>query len=227
MRPFAGGGGGVSRVSHGHEVSEPINSTRRQSFQDELLIRLDAVDGPTTQRSLANELGIALGLTNLLVRVLVKRGLVRVVKLQANQVKYLLTPAGLAMRAKVSQRRFKEAVRFYSDARDRVRLRLRELANEISASDEKRIVFFGGNQVAEIAWVCLQETDFHLVGVVDDDPQSHLRMAPVYPTRSLAAGPRVGDEAFDRLIVMSFHDPSAVRRQLRSIGFPAERTFWL
>ena len=208
-------------------MSAPSDITRHQSFLDELLLRLDFVDGPTSQRSLANELGIALGLTNLLVRVLVKRGLVRVVKLQANQVKYLLTPAGLAMRAKVSQRKFQEAVRFYSDARDRVRLRLRELAKDTSASGERRLVFFGANQVAEIAWVCLQETDFHLVGVVDNDPQSHLRMAPVYPASSLAPGPLVGDEAFDRLIVMSFHDPSVTRRHLRSIGFPADRTFWL
>jgi len=203
------------------------NALSKHSLEDEILLRIDAVGGFATQRTLSCDLGIALGLTNLLVRVLVRRGLVRIVRLRANQVKYLLTPAGLAERAKVSQRKFREAVRFYSDARDRVRLRLRELENGMAASGERRVVFFGASQVAEIAWVCLQETNLELVGLVDNAPPSHLKMARVYPTSSLAAGPRVGEEAFDRLVVMSFQEPSVIRRELRAIGFPADRTFWL
>jgi hypothetical protein len=41
-------------------------------------------------------MGIALGLTNLLVRRLVHKGWVRIIRIKLNRVRYLLTPAGIA-----------------------------------------------------------------------------------------------------------------------------------
>jgi hypothetical protein len=207
-------------------VSDFLNNSRREAYQEELLLRLDR-DRRVSQRSLASELGIALGLTNLLVRLLVKRGWVRIVRLQANQVRYLLTPAGLAQRAKISRRKLRESIRFYTDARDRIRERFDELAAELSASASKRVVFFGANQLAEIAWVCLQGTDFELVGVVDDEPASRLKMAPIHPTNQLGPDNQLAGEPFDRLIVMTFREPAEIRKQLRAAGFSPDRAFWL
>jgi len=202
-------------------------SQLRETYQEELLLRLDVVGGRVSQRSLANDLGIALGLANLLIRVLVKRGWVRVVRLRANQVRYLLTAKGLAERAKISRRRLVESIRFYTDARDRIRDRFAELSREMQPNREKRIVFYGANQLAEIGWVCLQETELRLVGVVDDEPVSRVKMAPLYSTASLGPDRMLGGDRFDRLVVMAFHEPVKVRKQLRSVGFPVDRVFWL
>ncbi len=207
-------------------MSDFLNNSRREAYQEELLLRLDG-DRRVSQRSLASELGIALGLTNLLVRLLVKRGWVRIVRLQANQVRYLLTPAGLAQRAKISRRKLRESIRFYTDARDRIRARFDELAAELATNGSRRIVFFGANQLAEIAWVCLQGTEFELVGVVDDEPTSRLRMAPVHPTSRLGPDNLLAGEPFDRLIVMTFREPAEIRKQLRAAGFSPDRAFWL
>ena len=41
-------------------------------------------------------MGIALGLTNLIIRRLVHKGWVRIIRIKPNRVRYLLTPAGMA-----------------------------------------------------------------------------------------------------------------------------------
>ena len=42
------------------------------------------------------DMGIALGLINLLVRRLVRKGWVRIIRIKPNRVRYLLTPVGIA-----------------------------------------------------------------------------------------------------------------------------------
>jgi hypothetical protein len=69
-----------------------------------------------SQRSLARELDIALGLTNLLKR-LVMRRLVRVATVRPQRVRYLLTPAGIAEKTRMSQRAFEDAIARYRTAR--------------------------------------------------------------------------------------------------------------
>src|SRR5262249_60343664 len=49
-----------------------------------------------TQRSLAKMLGIALGLTNLYLKRLSRKGYIKVTTIPARRVRYLLTPRGLA-----------------------------------------------------------------------------------------------------------------------------------
>ena len=77
-----------------------------------------------SQRSLAQSLGIALGLTNLLLHRIVRKGWVRMVHIKANRVRYLLTPAGLAEKARMSRDSLNYSVRFYAEARDRIRASL-------------------------------------------------------------------------------------------------------
>jgi hypothetical protein len=125
-----------------------------------------------SQRSLATRLGIALGLTNLLVRRLIRKGWIRAVRIRPNRFRYLLTPTGLAEKARISFIFLQDYVQFYATARDRVRERLSVLAlrwpaSELGSAAEKRIVFYGAGEVAEIAYVCLQGTDLKLVGVID------------------------------------------------------------
>ena len=124
-----------------------------------------------SQRSLSTNLGIALGLTNLLVRKVVHKGWVRAIRIKPNRVRYMLTPEGLAEKARMSTVFLQNSVRFYSTARDRIRQRLAAASLQLVTrgdAEGKRIVFFGAGEVAEIAYVCLQETDLTLVGVVGE-----------------------------------------------------------
>lgn len=187
---------------------------------------LSAIDGgqSLSQRSLASSLGIALGLTNLLVRRVVRKGWVRVTRIRPNRVRYLLTPAGVAEKTRLSGLYLQNAVSFYVRARNRIR---ESLANVGGPST--RIVFCGTGEIAEIAYICLQETDLELVGVVaglgDSNGRSFFGVS-VHSLDDMRDG-IVGGTPFDRLVVTSFDDRDATRAKLQALGVAPERVHWL
>jgi DNA-binding MarR family transcriptional regulator len=186
-----------------------------------------ATNDRVSQRSLANNLGIALGLTNLLMRRLSRKGWVRIVRLRPNRVRYMLTPAGIAERARMSREALQRSVKFYAEARNRIRDSFAELSSEMSAantSDAKRIVFFGAGEVAEIGYVCLQETDLQLVGVIDES-RGHFFGMPVTRPSVLTAERQA--PPFDRVVVMSFADKAALAAQLAELGISDDQVFWI
>src|SRR5262249_51175482 len=65
---------------------------------------LEAVqeDSRVTQRGLATKLGIALGLTNIYLKRLVRKGYIKCVNVQSNRLTYLITPRGIAEKARLT-----------------------------------------------------------------------------------------------------------------------------
>lgn len=210
-----------------HEVYPSQENSKRDIVLDELLLKIEDQE-QVSQRSLSQELGIALGLTNLLVRKLVQLGWVQVERLNRNHARYLLTPRGLAERARIKQQRLERELRFYSDARDRVRQSLDRLSKGWSGNDpsDKRIAFLGANELTEIASVCLPATDLHLVGVIDDAPTCRLVGATIYPISDLRPG-SVAGRPFERLVVMSLLPADRVAQRLDAIGYPLSHATWL
>ena len=70
-----------------------------------------------TQRHLAKKHGLALGLTNLLLRRLVKKGYVKIVNLQRNRLGYLLTPTGLTEKVRLTYEYIEYSLYFYRQIR--------------------------------------------------------------------------------------------------------------
>jgi DNA-binding MarR family transcriptional regulator len=196
---------------------------------------LDAIETghPLSQRSLSRELGVALGLTNLMIRRLVKRGFVRVLNVKPNRVRYLITPAGIAEKARVTRAFLENTVRLYTQTRDRIRENLIELSvswasdpvetgivpSGNSESGQKRIVFYGAGEVAEIAFICLPSTDLHLVGIVDDHVRTPFFNFQVHRPEDLQGG-RLNGESFSRVVVMSFRKAEEMRLNLHRLGLP-------
>src|SRR5438067_1637773 len=87
-----------------------------------ILLEIEAHEG-VSQRHLSQHLGMALGLTNLLVRRIVAKGWIKVVHIRPNRVRYLLTPAGLAAKARLTRESLASSVTFYAEARERIRER--------------------------------------------------------------------------------------------------------
>lgn len=198
-----------SHERHAHQILTEIAAGERHS-----------------QRTLASRAGIALGLTNLLLRRFIRRGWVRVVRIQPNRVRYLLTPAGLAEKARMSRLFLQDSIKFYASARERVAASFCALSETWGAeTDQKRIVFYGTGEVAEIAYVCLQETDLMLVGVAGDRDGQFFGM-PIQPVSTLGPG-RLGDNAFDKLIVTTFDRPEEIRARLDAQRVEGDRVVWL
>lgn len=60
------------------------------------LLRSIGPDGAVSQRSLSTHLGLSLGITNILLRRLIKKGYVKVTALNRRSVRYILTPKGFS-----------------------------------------------------------------------------------------------------------------------------------
>ena len=212
-------------------MSHPVDRVKlRRSHTRKILSELE---GPkrVTQRDLANELGIALGLTNLVVRRLVRRGWIKVVNIKPNRVQYLLTPAGVAAKARVTRDYLHGTVRLYTETRERIRERLEVLsrqwpAAENGAAARKPIVFYGAGEVAEIGYVSLQATDLVLVGVVDDVKTDKFFGMPVHHPSTLSDG-QLDGVPFERVVIMSFKQAEQIQARLQENGLPPEQVFIL
>jgi DNA-binding MarR family transcriptional regulator len=187
---------------------------------------LDVIDGgqSVSQRSLASNLGIALGLTNLLVRRLVRKGWIRVRRVRSNRVRYFLTPAGLAEKSRLSSLYLRDAVAFYATARDRVRESLARVGGPST-----RIIFYGTGEVAEIAYICLRETRLQLVAVVATSREAAAQPffgVPVHAPDAVRDG-MIGESAYDYVVVTTFENQDAHRAHLDLLGIPPQRVHWL
>jgi len=190
-----------------------------------ILLEIEAND-LVSQRHLSQRLGIALGLTNLLLRRIVAKGWIKVVHIRPNRVRYLLTPAGIAAKARLTREYLASTLSFYADARERIRERFAELSVELDGEGEtKRIVFLGAGEIAEIGYVSLQETDLQLVGVIDSTRTKPFFGLPVQPLDRVTPS-CIDGQSFDRLVVMSFETRKA-RATLEKLELGAERVFWI
>lgn len=190
-----------------------------------ILLHIEA-DQTVSQRRLSERLGIALGLTNLLLRRVVAKGWVKVIHVRPNHARYLLTPAGIAAKTRLTREYLQGTLQFYTDARERVRDRFRELSAELDALGlSKRIVFYGAGEIAEIGYISLQETDLQLVAVVDGQRSKPFFGLPVHPPADLQSL-WVDGSGFERLVVMSFA-ADGIREELRKSGIKPQLVFWI
>ena len=127
-------------------------------------------DGDRSQRHIAAELGIALGLVNAYLKRCVKKGLVKVHDAPARRYAYYLTPQGFAEKSRLT-------VQYLSNSFSFFRLAKGECARAFEAakaSGFSRLVLAGKSDLAEIAILCAVEASVTIVAVVDprsDDTQ--------------------------------------------------------
>lgn len=177
--------------------------------RDLQLLREIETSETVTQRGLSKRLGIALGLTNLYLKRLVKKGYVKVVNVQKNRIRYLITPQGIAEKSRLTYEYLQYSLQLYQQARTVLRARFRALA----AQGRKRMVFCGVGEAAELAYLCAREMDLDLVAVVDAKcAGSRFLDQMVFDPTVL---PRL---EYDCVVITSFDDGNVTRRLLEEIG---------
>jgi predicted transcriptional regulator len=120
-------------------------------------------DGGRSQRRIAAELGIALGLVNAYLKRCVNKGLVKVRDAPARRYAYYLTPHGFAEKSRLT-------VQYLSDSFSFFRLAKADCARVLEAAKANgfsRVVLAGRSDLAEIAILCAVEAAVKIVAVVD------------------------------------------------------------
>jgi len=193
---------------------------------DRQILQAIARSDRVTQRSLSGELGVALGLTNLLIRRLVGKGYVRMSKMGTRHVRYFMTPEGLEALGRATRVSMANTVHLYTETREHIRASLTELSQRCAAdaNGEKRVVFYGAGDVAEIAYVSLQRTDLTLVGVVDDRKRGKFFDLEISDPSTLTCE-AIDGVPYSRLIVASIRPNviDAIHARVAERGIPLDR----
>lgn len=136
-------------------------------------------DGGLSQRQVAKETGLSLGMVNLILGRLVKTGAIKVVNLNGRTARYLLTPAGVAEKTRRAYEYLHRTVETFRDLRSRVD----ELIGEMHARGVREFIIHGEGEVADIAELCLSHTQ--LPGVSYRREDGALRAVVEDPARSV------------------------------------------
>jgi DNA-binding MarR family transcriptional regulator len=118
-----------------------------------------------SQRELAVRLGVAVGLVNSYLKNLVAKGYVRVKNYPRNRYAYLLTPKGIAEKSRLAFQHLDYFTGLYTTTRREYL----ELFQKLKMQGVEEVVFCGVDEVAEIAYLSLQEAGLALLMVVDDE----------------------------------------------------------
>ena len=85
-----------------------------------------ARDPDTTQANLATRLGVAVGTVNWHIKRLIAKGYIKVKRAERRKLKYIITPEGLALRARLTMNYIENSMELYRQTRDRARRVLKE-----------------------------------------------------------------------------------------------------
>src|SRR5271163_3024989 len=120
-------------------------------------------DGERSQRRIAAELGIALGLVNAYLKRCIKKGLVKVSDAPARRYAYYLTPHGFAEKSRLTVEYLGISFSFFRQAR----AECAEIFAFARSCGFQRVAVAGASDLAEIARICALESGVEIVAMVD------------------------------------------------------------
>ena len=190
----------------------------RQHERDlEILTAIDEGE-PLTQRALAQRLGVALGLANLYLKRLAKKGSIKIVEFPRKpaarkRLRYLLTPTGMAEKTRLTY----EHITYSLDLYRRARQALRDSLSPLPERGAKRVALFGTGEAAEVAYLTLRELGLEPIGVFAREAGGHLLGFPVLGLADLT------ETDADAVIVATFDRPEPVLAELIAAGLSRDR----
>src|SRR5512144_472443 len=137
-------------------METPENTTRELTLLEQV-----ERDPDVNQATLASQLGVAVGTVNWHLKRLISKGYVKVKRAERKKLRYIITPEGIALRARLAVDYVERSLTIYRRTRQKVRERLAEVQQ--AGHDRVRIV--GKGDVADICRLtCLEQN----IAVVTD-----------------------------------------------------------
>jgi len=195
---------------------QPARELDYEAHRELKVLEAIAENERTTQRSLAAQLGIALGLANLYIRRLVRKGYIKAVSIPSNRVLYLITPKGITEKTRLTFKYMEYSLHLFGRARAHLKATLQPYAHA-----RHRIAICGTGEAAELAYLCLREFDIEPVAVFDAEKTGRFLSLPVQPLSALASAD------VDLVIVATLDDPAEQVRLLVLQGVPSDKLITL
>jgi DNA-binding MarR family transcriptional regulator len=188
----------------------------KTSEQGILLGLLEAVErGDVTQRSLARELGIAVGLVNTYVKRCVTKGLIKVRHIPSRRYGYYLTPKGFLEKSQLIASYFVHSFDFFR----RARTSCEAVLSSAATAGHRRIGLAGASELAEIAVIVATEIDVEIVTIIDGSTKK-LRILGLPVTETFAAAAN----SVDAVVITNLSDPQVTYEAAISV-FGGKRVY--
>lgn len=183
-------------------------------YRSLLLLEELSRNNEMTQRDLSKKLGIALGLINSYLKNLALKGYITVSAIPRKRYKYYLTPKGFVEKSRMTYHHLQNFTNLYRSARQD----FQRLFYRLHKENIKRVVFCGTDEVAEIAYITLQEFEIELVAVVDMAKQG----AKFFGYSPMMIQ-NLKDINYERVVVTSFLKEDELYSELLKTGVPPEK----
>ena len=116
-------------------------------------------DPDVTQASLATQLGVAVGTVNWHIKRLVEKGAVKVKRAERKKLRYIITPEGIALRARLTVDYIERSFDLYRKTRQRVKAHI----NEVKRAGYDSVRLIGEGDVADICRLSCLEQEVKIV----------------------------------------------------------------
>ena len=195
-----------------NEQLNPLKSSVYRELQ--LLTEVD--EAPVvTQRQLSLKVGIALGLTNVMLRNLVQKGYLRVSHASWKRRLYSLTPDGLAHKVRLTTAYISRVLDHYRN----VRQTLREQLEFIAVNEESRVAIYGTNEFAELVFLGLREIGIEEITFYAKEGSAGRRFLgmPVHDTSTIKF------DDYDKVVVAVLDGSQTLNTDLLNLGVPQHK----
>lgn len=133
---------------------ESQNGTRELTLLEQV-----ESDPDVNQATLADQLGVAVGTVNWHLKRLIAKGYVKVQRAERKKLRYIITPEGIALRARLTIDYVERSFDLYR----RTRQRVKEHLDVIRAAGFSSVRIVGGGDVADICRLTCLEQGFAIV----------------------------------------------------------------
>lgn len=167
-----------------------------------------------SQRDLAKKLNISLGLANSFIKRLAQKGFFKITTMPKQRIRYMLTPAGIAEKTRLSYEYMQYALELYRNARKK----MRRLFNTLEKEGVRRVVFYGAGDLAEIAFITLQETRISMIALADES-----EAGKPFLGKTICKLERIDPQTYDKIILTADISPKDAIKQIKAYRLPWEK----
>ena len=185
---------------------------KSKSLKTLQLLEAIAEEKPTSQRDLSDSLQMSLGLVNSFIKRLVRKGYCKVTTIPKKRAKYLLTPAGAMEKTRLTYEYIACSYQYFKTATNKVQT----LYAELQKQGATRVVFYGADELADIALLAMSGTNIQLVDVVDPSRVGKKIYDFVVKETSV-----LRKSNYDTILVTTLDSHEAVLDEIGSVGVSA------
>jgi DNA-binding MarR family transcriptional regulator len=183
----------------------------------QLLEEIEKNHSPS-QRQLARQLDISLGLVNSFIKRLAHKGYFKITHIPKNRVKYILTPKGAAEKSRLTYEYIKLSYTFFRNSRKKIQ----NLLTRLEEQGVKRVVFYGATEMAEIAYLSLHGTNVQLAAVLDD-----LHVGKRFFDLTIKSVDALESIMHDRIFLTNAEELDAMQQKLMEMGISSDSVVFL